>query len=100
MNKTSTDKAKIKFLLLEGIHPSAVRVLHAAGYTQIECLSGALDGLALKDKIADAHFVGIRSRTQLTSDMLAHASKLAAVGCFCIGTNQVDLEAEIGRAHV
>ena len=93
MNKTSIDKAKIKFLLLEGIHPSAVRVLHAAGYTQIECLSGALDGLALKDKIADAHFVGIRSRTQLTSDMLAHASKLAAVGCFCIGTNQVDLEA-------
>ncbi len=93
MTKTSTDKAKIKFLLLEGIHPSAVRVLHAAGYTQIESLSGALDGDALKAKIADVHFVGIRSRTQLTADVLAYAHKLAAVGCFCIGTNQVDLDA-------
>ncbi len=90
---TSLDKAQIKFLLLEGIHPSAVKVLKAAGYTQIESLSGALEGNELKAKIADAHFVGIRSRTQLTADVFAHAGKLAAVGCFCIGTNQVDLEA-------
>ena len=93
MLKTSTDKAKIKFLLLEGIHPSALEVLRAAGYSQIESLTGALEGKELHAKIADAHFVGIRSRTQLTAEVLAHAHKLAAVGCFCIGTNQVDLNA-------
>ena len=100
MSKTSTDKNKIKFLLLEGIHPSAIKVLNAAGYRNIESLSGALEGDELKAKIGDAHFVGIRSRTQLTADVFAHAQKLAAVGCFCIGTNQVDLNAarELGIA--
>ena len=93
MLKTSTDKAKIKFLLLEGIHPSALEVLRTAGYSQIESLSGALESQELHAKIADAHFVGIRSRTQLTAEVLSHAHKLAAVGCFCIGTNQVDLNA-------
>ena len=92
-SKTSTDKKKIKFLLLEGIHPSALQVLSAAGYTNIESLAGALSDSALKSKIADAHFLGIRSRTQLTADVLSCAPKLAAVGCFCIGTNQVDLQA-------
>ncbi|HCF18123.1 MAG TPA: phosphoglycerate dehydrogenase, partial [Rhodospirillum rubrum] len=53
-------------------------------------LTGALDGEALKDKIRDAHMVGIRSRTRLTRDVLESAEKLMAVGCFCIGTNQVD----------
>ncbi|MGA8786818.1 MAG: NAD(P)-dependent oxidoreductase, partial [Polaromonas sp.] len=91
MLKTSIDKQKIKFLLLEGIHPSAVAVLRAAGYTQIDSVPGALPDDELKARIAEAHFVGIRSRTQLTADVLAHASKLVAVGCFCIGTNQVDL---------
>ena len=101
MTKTSLDKAQIKFLLLEGIHPSAIKVLSAAGYSNIESLSGALEGDELKTKIADAHFVGIRSRTQLTADVFAHAHKLAAVGCFCIGTNQVDLNAarERGKAR-
>ena len=93
MLKTSTDKNKIKFLLLEGIHPSAIKVLQAAGYSQIESLAGALPDDELKTKIADVHFVGIRSRTQLTAEVFAHAGKLAAVGCFCIGTNQVDLNA-------
>jgi D-3-phosphoglycerate dehydrogenase len=93
MTKTSLDKAHIKFLLLEGIHPSAIKLLQAAGYTNIESISGALEGAALLSKIADAHFVGIRSRTQLTADVFAHAHKLSAVGCFCIGTNQVDLDA-------
>lgn len=93
MTKPSLDKNKLKFLLLEGIHPSAIAVLRDAGYTQIESLPGALEGEELKAKIADAHFVGIRSRTQLTAEVLAHANKLAAVGCFCIGTNQVDLNA-------
>ena len=67
--------------------------MNAAGYSNIESLTGALEGDELKAKIADAHFVGIRSRTQLTADVFAHANKLAAVGCFCIGTNQVDLDA-------
>ena len=93
MIKTSIDKNKIKFLLLEGIHPSAVDVLQTAGYSQIESLPGALSDAELKRKIVDAHFVGIRSRTQLTADVFADASKLVAVGCFCIGTNQVDLQA-------
>ena len=93
MPKTSIAKQKIKFLLLEGIHPSAIEVLRAAGYTQIDSVPGALPDEDLKKRIADAHFVGIRSRTQLTADVFAHASKLAAVGCFCIGTNQVDLQA-------
>jgi D-3-phosphoglycerate dehydrogenase len=93
MTKPSLDKNKLKFLLLEGIHPSAIAVLREAGYTQIESLPGALEGEELKAKIADAHFVGIRSRTQLTADVFAQAHKLAAIGCFCIGTNQVDLQA-------
>ena len=93
MAKTSLDKSKIKFLLLEGIHPSAVEVLRSAGYTQVEVLAGALEGEELRRKIADVHFIGIRSRTQLTADVFAHAHKLVAVGCFCIGTNQVDLNA-------
>ena len=93
MNQTSTEKSALKFLLLEGIHPSAVQVLRNAGYTNIESFSGALEGSALLEKIAGAHFVGIRSRTQLTADVFAKAHKLTAVGCFCIGTNQVDLNA-------
>jgi len=100
MTKTSLNKSHIKFLLLEGIHSSAIKVLQSAGYSNIESISGALDGQALLDKIADAHFIGIRSRTQLTADVFAHAHKLSAVGCFCIGTNQVDLNAarELGIA--
>ena len=93
MAKTSLDKSKIKFLLLEGIHPSAVEVLRGAGYTQVELVSGALPDEELQRKIADVHFLGIRSRTQLTAEVLAQAHKLVAVGAFCIGTNQIDLEA-------
>ena len=93
MNKTSTDKAKIRFLLLEGIHPSAIALINAAGYTNIESLPGALPDKELKAKIADVHFLGIRSRSQLTAEVFSKANRLAAVGCFCIGTNQVDLNA-------
>ena len=93
MSKTSLDKSKIKFLLLEGVHPSAVEVLRRAGYTQIESLTGALPDAELKERIADVHFIGIRSRTQLTEEVFAAAHRLVAVGCFCIGTNQVDLDA-------
>ncbi len=90
---TSLDKAKIKFLLLEGIHPSAQELLRAAGYSQIETLPAALPEAQLKQKISDVHFIGIRSQSQLTREVLSHAHKLVAVGCFCIGTNQVDLAA-------
>ena len=97
MAKTSLDKAKIKFLLLEGVHQSAVDALHAAGYSNIDYYQKALPDDELKQKIADAHFVGIRSRTQLTADVFDSAKKLIAVGCFCIGTNQVDLKAATER---
>ena len=93
MSKTSLDKSKIRFLLLEGVHQNAIDTLHAAGYTNIEYIAGALPEAELKEKIADAHFVGIRSRTQLTEEVFECAQKLIAVGCFCIGTNQVDLNA-------
>ena len=93
LGKTSIDKQKIRFLLLEGIDPSAIAVLQAAGYSQIESLPGSPSDDELRLKLADAHFVGIRSRTQLSAEVLAHAPKLIAIGCFCIGTNQVDLVA-------
>lgn len=93
MCKTSLDKSKIKFLLLEGVHQTAVDTIKAAGYTNIEYLTGSLPDAELKAKIADAHFIGIRSRTQLTAEVFEQAKKLVAVGCFCIGTNQVDLGA-------
>ncbi|MGL5527481.1 MAG: phosphoglycerate dehydrogenase, partial [Plesiomonas shigelloides] len=93
MAKVSLEKDKIKFLLLEGVHPQAVDLLRSAGYSNIEYHKGALDTAALKEAIRDAHFVGLRSRTQLTSEVIAAAEKLVAIGCFCIGTNQVDLVA-------
>lgn len=95
MNPTSLKKSKIKFLLLEGLHQSAVDTLHKAGYDNIEYLKTSLPEDQLIEKIRGAHFVGIRSRTQLTKAVFAAAEKLQAVGCFCIGTNQVDLGAAL-----
>ncbi|OUE40220.1 D-3-phosphoglycerate dehydrogenase [Billgrantia desiderata SP1] len=97
MAKTSLDKSKIKILLLEGVHQSAVDNFLNAGYTNIEHLPTSLDEAALIEKVRDAHFLGIRSRTQLTERVFAAAEKLNAVGCFCIGTNQVDLNAALIR---
>src|SRR5690554_2876003 len=97
MPKTSLDKSKIKFLLLEGVHQSALDTLHAAGYTNIDYVKTALPKAELKERIKDAHFVGLRSRTQLTEEIFAEADKLIAVGCFCIGTNQVDVKAATKR---
>ncbi|RAO75514.1 phosphoglycerate dehydrogenase [Dyella jiangningensis] len=91
--KTSFPKQDIKVLLLEGVSRSAVESFHRAGYSQIEFHEKALPEADLKARIADAHIVGIRSRTQLTEDVLQQAKRLIAVGCFCIGTNQVDLAA-------
>lgn len=89
----SLGKQKIKILLLEGVHPSAVEVFKAAGYENIDYQPAALPEEQLLEKIAGAHFVGIRSRTQLNAKVFAAAKKLMSVGCFCIGTNQVDLQA-------
>lgn len=92
MSKFSLSKNKIKILLLEGVHQRAVQELKEAGYTNIDYYKGALDKVELKEKIRDAHILGIRSRVQLDSEILSVAQKLIAVGCFCIGTNQVDLD--------
>lgn len=95
MQSTSLDKSKIKFLLLEGIHKSGVRTLESHGYKNIEAVKGAISEQELLKKIGDVHFIGIRSRTQLTETVFSAAEKLLAVGCFCIGTNQVDLGAAL-----
>lgn len=93
MTKLSLDKDKIKILLLEGLHQSAVDTFTQAGYTNIQNIKTALSEEELIEKINDVHFIGIRSRTNLNATVLAAAEKLVAVGCFCIGTNQVDLDA-------
>ncbi|MFZ2217432.1 MAG: phosphoglycerate dehydrogenase [Rhodoferax sp.] len=86
-------KPTLKAVLLEGIHPSAAEGLRQGGYTHIETHAKALAGAELQAALHGAHFVGIRSRTQLTAEVLDHAPQLGAIGCFCIGTNQVDLKA-------
>ncbi|MDX1705636.1 phosphoglycerate dehydrogenase [Pseudidiomarina sp.] len=97
MSIVSLAKDRIQILLLEGVHDSAVQVFRQRGYTNIELVKTALDEDELCERIKDVHFLGIRSRTQLTPKVFAAAQKLAGVGCFCIGTNQVDLQA--ARQH-
>ena len=97
MTQKSLEKSKIKFLLLAGVHPSAIETLEQSGYSNIELHKKALPPEELKAAIAGAHFVGIRSRTQLSEEIFAAANKLVAVGCFCIGTNQVELKAATRR---
>jgi D-3-phosphoglycerate dehydrogenase len=96
MAKTSLDKQKIRILLLEGIHPTALETLNRAGYHNVEEVSGSLSEDQLCEKIQGIHILGIRSRTQITSRVVDAADKLMAIGCFCIGTNQVDLVATLG----
>ena len=93
MSKVSLAKDKIKILLLEGVHQSAVETLKRNGYTNIDYVKTSLPEPELIERLRDAHFVGIRSRTHLTEEVLAQAEKLVAIGCFCIGTNQVSLDA-------
>ncbi|MBB4102209.1 phosphoglycerate dehydrogenase [Allorhizobium borbori] len=91
--RLSLPRDRISVLLLEGISQTAVEYFKSSGYTNLTHLTKALDGDALKEAIASAHIIGIRSRTQLTEEIFAAANKLMAVGCFSVGTNQVELDA-------
>ncbi|WP_428266572.1 phosphoglycerate dehydrogenase [Haliangium sp.] len=93
----SFPKEKIKILLFEGIHESAVDSFQAQGYTEVERLTTALSGDELTAALDGVYMVGVRSRTHLTREVLEAANRLMAVGCFCIGTNQVDLRAAAER---
>lgn len=93
MANTSFDKHQLKVLLLEGVHPKAEQLFRQDGYHQVESLKTALSVSELKSALQDCHFLGIRSRSQITPEVLAEANKLVAIGCFCIGTNQVNLTA-------
>src|SRR5579862_2162628 len=93
MPETSFAKNKMKVVLLEGIHSSAVEAFKADGYTDVEYLEKSMPEPRLIEVVRDAHLAGIRSATQLTAKVFAAANRLIAVGCFGIGTNQVDLEA-------
>ena len=90
--KTSYPKSDIRVLLLEGVSQNAIDTFRDAGYSQIEIHDKSLPEDELERRIADAHIVGIRSRTQLNAAVLAEARRLIAIGCFCIGTSQVDLD--------
>ena len=95
--KTSYPKEKIKILLLENISERAVKRFTSNGYTNVEKLSKALPEEELVKKMKDVHLLGIRSKTQITAKVLNAAEKLQAIGCFCIGTNQIDLAAAASR---
>ncbi len=92
MAKLSLSKEKIKVVLLEGVHPDAEKLFRADGYDNIHVYNSTPNDEELRDILADAHILGIRSRTQLKGQNLAACDKLVAVGTFCIGTNQVDLD--------
>lgn len=91
--KTSYPKDKIRVLLLEGVHPASLKLLRDNGYTNLETINGSLSDGDLIRKIKDAHLLGIRSKTMLTDNILQHAQHLLGIGAFCIGTNQIDMEA-------
>ncbi|MEP6512560.1 MAG: phosphoglycerate dehydrogenase [Parafilimonas sp.] len=90
-NETSYPKEKINILLLENISERAVQFFQKNGYTNIQRFHGALDEDELINEIKDVHLLGIRSKTAITKNVLEAAKKLQAIGCFCIGTNQVNI---------
>jgi D-3-phosphoglycerate dehydrogenase len=90
---TSYPKEKISILFLENISDTAVKQFRDAGYSDVRKLTGALSEEQLINEVKNVHLLGIRSKTQITRNVLQHASKLQAIGCFCIGVNQVDLKA-------
>ncbi|HEV8592805.1 MAG TPA: phosphoglycerate dehydrogenase, partial [Pyrinomonadaceae bacterium] len=89
--KTSYPRNKIKILLLENISDSAVAELKQSGYTSVKQLNGALSEDDLAKAVKGVHLLGIRSKTQITKNVIEAADKLLAIGAFCIGVNQVDL---------
>lgn len=91
--ETSYPRNRIKILLLENISASAVAELEAGGYAEIKQIKGALSEADLSEEIKGVHILGIRSKTQISAEVLENADKLLAVGAFCIGVNQVDLKA-------
>ena len=107
--QTSYPKEKINILLLENISDTAVQNFKKAGYTSVKKIGGAISEEELMKAVKDVHLLGIRSKTQITKNIIDAAAKLQAIGCFCIGVNQVDLKNatnrgvavfKIGRAHV
>ncbi|MBL7724950.1 MAG: phosphoglycerate dehydrogenase [Chitinophagaceae bacterium] len=91
-NTTSYPKEKIRILFLENISDAAVKNFRHHGYVKVDKISKALTEEQLIDEIKDVHILGIRSKTQVTKKILEAAKKLQAIGCFCIGVNQVDLK--------
>src|SRR4029079_13811941 len=91
--RTSYPKEKIRILFLENISDMAVKNFSKHGYVQVEKITKALTEDDLIKEIKDVHILGIRSKTQITKSVLDAAKKLQAIGCFCIGVNQVDLKA-------
>ncbi len=89
----SLAKDQIRVLLLEGISDRAVAVMNSAGYAEIERVPKALDGPELRQRLQGIRMLGIRSRTQITADVIDGIRSLVAIGCFSVGTNQVDLDA-------
>ncbi|MBM3974853.1 MAG: phosphoglycerate dehydrogenase [Planctomycetes bacterium] len=96
MSRTSYPRHKIRIALLESIHPAARDTLTAAGYT-VDVIEKALEGDELAAVLKDAHVVGLRSRTKLRAAQLALGGKLMAVGCFSVGTDQVEIDAAARR---
>lgn len=92
-NSTSYPRNKIKILLLENISDAAVDEMNQSGYLQIQRINGAMSETELIKAVAGVHLLGIRSKTQITKNIIDAADKLLAIGCFCIGVNQVDLRA-------
>ena len=86
-------KPEIPFLLLEGVAPTAVEILTAAGYGKVRLEKAAMSEDALIEALAKVRFLGVRSRTQITRRVIEAAPRLAGIGCYSVGTNQVDLEA-------
>src|SRR5437016_12851052 len=94
---TSYPKEKIKILLLEGIHKSAIESFKSDGYTNIEQHGEALTKEEIGEKVKGVHVIGIRSKTQITADAISKADKLLTIGAFCIGTNQIDMNESTQR---
>src|SRR5258708_65562 len=97
---TSYPKEKINILFLENISDAAVKHFKDSGYVSVRKLSGALSEEQLINEIKDVHLLGIRSKTQITPKVLDAAKKLQAIGCFCIGVNQVDLKSATNHGVV